>query len=97
MAQKTQAKTITTPGRMEVVREALACLVAGSLYIILLMTLSMHIILSWLLGIIGAALLITAFILLIFTFKDRWLPKTRKITLTLCFTFFFNNLNIQNC
>src|SRR4030042_7152777 len=63
------------PGRMEVVSEAIECLLAGSLYIALYLTLPLNFPINYLVIFLGVALLVIAPILLILTYKDACLSK----------------------
>jgi hypothetical protein len=78
MAQKEQTKTKMPPGRSEIVSEAIECLLAGSLYIALYLTLPLSFPINYLIIIVGAALLVIAPTLLILTYGDALLSKTER-------------------
>ncbi|MCJ7791790.1 MAG: hypothetical protein MUP49_05235 [Dehalococcoidia bacterium] len=92
MAQKDQAPTSTTPGRMEIVTIALSCLIAGPFFAILLITLPLNLPVKIIVIGIGIVLLIMAPILLVLTFRDSWRNKTIKILAWVNFLLFIDTI-----
>lgn len=78
MAKKEPTERKVTPGRLEIVSEAISCLLAGSLYVILFITLPLSFPIDYIVVILGVALLLVAPILLILTYKDAFISKTEK-------------------
>jgi CDP-diglyceride synthetase len=78
MAKKEPTEIKVTPGRLEIVSEAISCLLAGSLYVILFITLPLNFPIDYIVVILGVALLLVAPILLILTYKDAFISKAEK-------------------
>jgi len=78
MAKKEPTEKEVLPGRLEIVSEAISCLLAGSLYIMLFITLPLSFPVNYLVIIVGVALLLVAPVLLILTYKDVFKSKAEK-------------------
>jgi hypothetical protein len=78
MAKKEPTERKVTPRRLEIVSEAISCLLAGSLYVILFITLSLSFPIDYIVVFLGVALLLVAPILLILTYEDSFISKTEK-------------------
>ena len=61
--------------RLEIIADAVSCLMAGSLFVIFVMTLPLHVLINLLLLVIGGLLILFAPILLIFTYNKSLVSK----------------------